>query len=263
MGLAFESIKGWILVKAYPQPSQQYQETVCCAALTEDGRLLRLYPIRYRLLKSDQKFNRFDLIQCRISKAENDPRPESYKVDESSLIILNRASSNANSKAALWLNYVSLGLEWLKEQQATNRKSLGIIKLDINNLNFYYKPISEAKEEELLYHQGMIQQQSRMFEETLDPLAPLEFIFYYRFKLDGKSHNMQIHDWEVQTTYYQYKKRYASKEEALAKMTQFYNKDIKTMNPHFIMGTQFKRPKQFMIIGILRTTAALNQGQLF
>lgn len=27
-----------ILVKAYPQPSQKYEETVCCAGVTEDGR---------------------------------------------------------------------------------------------------------------------------------------------------------------------------------------------------------------------------------
>lgn len=38
-----------ILVKAFPQPSNKHEETVCCAGVTEDGlELLRLYPIRYR-----------------------------------------------------------------------------------------------------------------------------------------------------------------------------------------------------------------------
>ena len=31
----------WILVKAFPQPSQKYEETVCCAGIAEDtGELL-------------------------------------------------------------------------------------------------------------------------------------------------------------------------------------------------------------------------------
>ncbi len=30
-----------ILVKAFPQPSEKHEETVCCAGITEDGRQLR------------------------------------------------------------------------------------------------------------------------------------------------------------------------------------------------------------------------------
>jgi hypothetical protein len=84
--------KLWILVKAYPQPSTKYQETVCCAGITMDGRLLRLYPIRYRHLKKEQQFNRFDLLEVNIRKSttEKDKRPESYRVDEDSIVILRK-----------------------------------------------------------------------------------------------------------------------------------------------------------------------------
>lgn len=52
-----ERIRARVLVKAYPQPSEQYGETVCVAAITEDGsRLLRLYPIRFRHLDPEQRF---------------------------------------------------------------------------------------------------------------------------------------------------------------------------------------------------------------
>ncbi len=57
-----------ILVKAYPQPSQKYEETVCCAGVTEDGRFLRLYPIPYRRLKKEQQFQRFDWVEMHIAK---------------------------------------------------------------------------------------------------------------------------------------------------------------------------------------------------
>lgn len=53
-----------ILVKAYPQHSQQYEETVCCAGVSDSGELLRIYPIPYRHLRQDQQFDRFDLIEA-------------------------------------------------------------------------------------------------------------------------------------------------------------------------------------------------------
>lgn len=67
-----------ILVKAFPQHSDKYEETVCCAGITEDTQeLLRLYPIRYRRLDKTNKFERYDLVEMVTTKA-NDPRPEAF-----------------------------------------------------------------------------------------------------------------------------------------------------------------------------------------
>jgi len=44
----YQKRRACVLVKAYPQRSQKYEETVCVAAVTEDHRLLRLYPVRFR-----------------------------------------------------------------------------------------------------------------------------------------------------------------------------------------------------------------------
>jgi hypothetical protein len=79
-----------------------------------------------------------------------------------------------------------------------------------------------------------------------------EFVFYYQFISNGKKHNMQIHDWEVQATYRNYKKSYGNN--ALNKMYDFYNERLISQHPHFIMGNMMRRPWQFMIIGILRST---------
>jgi hypothetical protein len=51
-----------ILVKAFPQHSDEYQETVCCAGVTDDAQLIRLYPITYRLLAQANQFKRYDLM---------------------------------------------------------------------------------------------------------------------------------------------------------------------------------------------------------
>ena len=39
-----------ILCKTYPSPSAKYAETSCVAGMTEDGRLIRLYPVPFRLV---------------------------------------------------------------------------------------------------------------------------------------------------------------------------------------------------------------------
>lgn len=44
-----------VLVKAYPQPSQHYEKTVCCAAITDSGKLRRIYPVPYRRFRPEQK----------------------------------------------------------------------------------------------------------------------------------------------------------------------------------------------------------------
>ena len=60
-----------ILVKAFPQHSEKYQETVCCAGVTDDARLIRLYPITFRRLAAENQFNRYDLIEALLTKAKH------------------------------------------------------------------------------------------------------------------------------------------------------------------------------------------------
>lgn len=44
----YELTKVLITVLTYPHPSQQHQETICTAGITETGDWIRLYPIDYR-----------------------------------------------------------------------------------------------------------------------------------------------------------------------------------------------------------------------
>jgi hypothetical protein len=254
--------KAWILVKAYPQPSKKYQETVCCAAITEDGLFLRLYPIRYRHLKKEQQFERFDLLEFKLWKAEQDPRPESFKVDESSIVILkNGKDAKSQSKISLWNPFVCESIEMLKDQQLQCGKSLGIIKPDDDSLKFIVKPIKDASAETKEIMQSAYDQIS-LFEDNIKPLEKPEYVFSYRFKSANKQHEMQIHDWEVQATYRNYKIRYGSSGAAISMMEDFYDKKIIEQSPHFIMGNMRRSPSQFMIIGILRSSPA-NQASLF
>ncbi len=69
-----------ILCKTYPSPSAKYAETSCVAGMTEAGKLIRLYPVPFRLVSDDQQFKKWQWITARFEKARDDHRPESHRV---------------------------------------------------------------------------------------------------------------------------------------------------------------------------------------
>ena len=78
-----------ITVKAYPNPSKKYSETVCCAGVDlSNNNLVRLYPIPYRDLDNEKKFKKYSIIEVDCWKATDDKRPESFKLDPDSIKIV-------------------------------------------------------------------------------------------------------------------------------------------------------------------------------
>jgi len=52
-------MKVLITVKAYPAISKKYNETVCTAGITEEGKWIRIYPIPFRQLEYDNQFRKY------------------------------------------------------------------------------------------------------------------------------------------------------------------------------------------------------------
>jgi hypothetical protein len=237
-----------ILVKAFPQHSDKYEETVCCAGVTDDQRLIRLYPITYRRLAKEHQFNRFDLIKVLLTKASNDARPESYRVDHDSIKVIERGSSlDDENKVRLWQPHIAASLTALQDEHRENGRSLGIVRPDPGSLKFSWK------DADLEDQQDSRSVQASLLEEPLRPLKPPEFTFFYRYISGGKEHTQSIQDWEVQAAYIGYQRQYGSRDKALAMMAQEYGENIPKRNLHFIMGNMAKRQWQFIVIGLLRS----------
>lgn len=243
-----------ILVKAFPQHSEKYEETVCCAGITEDGRqLLRLFPIRYRRLPKEHQFERFDLVQMTATKA-SDPRPESFRVDEASIRLVHSGKHLSDeAKVQLWQPFIAPSLQQLYADNRTTGRSLGIIKPDPGSILFTAKPAKDADAADREVAEQVRQmQQSSFLEDPLTPLEKPEFAFGYQFTSAGHPHGpMMIHDWEVQEAHRQYKRRYNA--EALDHLTRMYGQNIPARNLHLIMGTMLAHPRTFIIIGLLRS----------
>lgn len=82
-----------ILVKAYPQPSKKYGESVCTAGITSSGNWIRIYPVEFRNLPIESKFEKWSWIEANIIKS-SDPRPESHKIDHDSIINLHKIDTS-------------------------------------------------------------------------------------------------------------------------------------------------------------------------
>lgn len=71
-----------VTVKAAPNPSDKYGETVCVAGLSLDPARpgwIRLYPINFRELGSRETFKKYDIITVKAVPARQDSRRESWR----------------------------------------------------------------------------------------------------------------------------------------------------------------------------------------
>ena len=71
-----------ITVKAAPNPSERYGETVCVAGIRldpEKAGWVRLYPVNFRELDSDRKFKKYDVVTLNAKPTPDDPRGESWR----------------------------------------------------------------------------------------------------------------------------------------------------------------------------------------
>lgn len=84
MQVRAETARVLVTVKASPQPSARYGDTVCVAGIRVDGGRadwIRLYPLPFRWMGVEQQFKKFDLIDVDVRRETKDSRPESYRPD--------------------------------------------------------------------------------------------------------------------------------------------------------------------------------------
>lgn len=187
-----------------------------------------------------------------LFRPSSDTRPESFKVNEDSIGIVRRGKDvSRRAKVELWRPFVTESLSALEAAQKTTGQSLGIVKPDPGSVRFHARPLAQANDEERAAAES-IHSQQLLLEEPLKNLPRSEYVFSYGFTSGDRPHKMQIHDWEVQAAWINYRQRYGDK--AMDHLRMMYAQTFPSQHLHFLMGTMAARPSQFMIIGLLRTT---------
>ena len=233
-----------ILVKALPQPSDKYAETVCVAGITHEGQWRRLYPVRFRLLKSG--FQRWQWIEYKWQRPHDDRRKESRNVDGDSIKPLNEIPKRERS------HFLAPRFRQSTDEAAARNETLTIIRP--SDTEFLWEPKGEQEivAEREAYANAARQTSFLDLYKELKALEPCPYKFYFRYKsADGKPHKNFCHDWETSATFHKQARRYGA-DAALTHLKAEFNGRYPRAGMAFAMGTHSQRPDQWLLIGVLR-----------
>lgn len=123
-----------ITVKAYPNPSAKYGESVCAAGIDIDTKeWLRIYPVPYRDISYNKRFKKYPIVEIEITKHTRDPRPESYRPKLESIKIIDEISTKNDprweTRRSIVLPTASKSMcEIQRLYDAGMQKTLGVFK---------------------------------------------------------------------------------------------------------------------------------------
>jgi len=121
-----------IVDKVYPSYSKHHAEVACTGGIQEsDGSLVRLFPIPYRHLEGDQKFKKFQWIECEARPDPDDRRPGTLRIHAASIKLGDAIDSEDRDGrrkiiGACKDHYASV--EALENAQNATGASLGIVR---------------------------------------------------------------------------------------------------------------------------------------
>lgn len=265
-----------ILVKTYPSLSKKYKELVCTAGMDEDGKWYRLYPIPFRMLTEDKRYEKYRWIEVKLLKNSEDCRVESYKVvDYKNIKLLQKIDSNdwgRKSKVVL-KRPESMDLDDLITQSKEKNISLAVFK-PTKILDFIWEKDDREYSKEKLDAIEAEKKQLKLFSDdvedikdfTVIPKLPYKFSYVFE-DINGKRSTLMIEDWEVGAAYWNFLKHYKNETTTLEKMKEkFFDDFAKKKKLYFFLGTtkQYhgwaKNP--FIIIGIFPLPFAIQDSFL-
>lgn len=244
-----------ITVKAAPNPSATYGETVCVAGLRIDpGRegWVRLYPISFRDLERTERFKKYQVIELRASPSRKDRRIESWRP--------NRESITVGPFLGPWKPRRPYIDPFIEDSMCAIRRagtpeavgpSLALIRPKrVRDLIIKPHPGWSADE------QAKIENYVNQYDLTGRPRTPLEaprFKGWYRYDCREPScgsHEQGILDWEFVT--FQRRLTHLSDEALISALRGKFLHEICAPNRDiaFYVGNQAKREQVFSVLGV-------------
>ncbi len=254
-----------ISVKTYPTLSEKYDELVCTAGFLEDGSWIRIYPVPFRKLNYQKRYQKWQWIELDLVKNRSDFRPESYRPADinKEIIILDKVDTSNNwfhrNKISLRKVYTNLSELIAEAKNDRIRTSLAVVKPK-KIIDFCCEPCEKEwpkKKMDAIYAN---QAQGSLFDsedtkELFKVVKKLPYKFSYKFTTDDDiERTIMIEDWELGALYWNCLRNAKNNEEiACNKVREKYLDFMCSRDLHFFMGTSFKyhnvAPNPFLIIG--------------
>ena len=264
-----ETKKALIVVRTYPIPAASGVEVSCTAAITDDNKWLRLYPIPYRFLDTDKRFRKYQWIEFTATKASSDVRPESYHLDINSIQILTDPLPTTNQWQARKQVIYPLRAHSLchlqRERDANYHPTLGFFRpKEIERLR-----ITPARPAWTQAQLNMLRQGNLFEQRPQVELEKIPYNFHYAFRCDDddcRGHALHCTDWEMGQSWRKWSRDYG--EDWMTAFRQRYETEmIERNDTHFYVGTIHQHPNRWIIIGLFYPPkprpAPLFNGNLF
>jgi hypothetical protein len=250
--MIFESKEILITVKAYPNPSQKYGETVCVAGVELMSKnWIRLYPVPFRDLDDERKFPKYSVIKADVFKARDDHRPESYKVNADSIRVIGYYGSERNwaRRKEMLLPTQSSSFCNILRENSFNRKSLGMFKPQNVDFSFCKARKRDEKAREQCYAQ------TTFFNKEKNAPEAIPYEFRFSFSCEGEcdcpGHSLSIIDWEIGQSYRSWRIKYQDEDVLLQKIKEkWLGMCAADKDTFFFIGNIQRLPHIFMILGV-------------
>lgn len=241
-----------VTVKAYPNPSKKYNETVCVAGIDlANNKWIRLYPIPFRDLEDEKKFKKYSIFEANVKKAVDDKRPESFKIDVSSIKVIDRVGTKnewAARKKIISPTASNSFCEILNES-SLNDKSLGMFKPQRISFICSKSKIKDIKTRESCYAQP------NLYNPLKNVIEEIPFDFKYSFHCINEpacvGHTLQIIDWEIIQAYRYWRRLYKEESVLLEKIKEKWLMMFSAEKDSYLFVGNWKRFRsQFMVLGV-------------
>ena len=228
--------------------------------MTEEGKLVRLFPVPFRLVEDDQQFRKWQWISARVRRAQDDARPESHRVSVDTIELQGEPLPTRHHwperRDAIKGVPIFDSFYALEAARVSDGISLGLVRprrlvgMDITAVkNTEWTDDEKAK---LLQEQ----MQGHLFDavedqRTLRTLKKLPFDFHYRYECEStegvNEHLHKLVDWEAGALYW----NVCRKPDWQAMFRQKFVSEFSQREVLFMMGTIHRFPGQWLIVSVL------------
>jgi hypothetical protein len=260
-----------ILCKTYPSPSAAYVETSCVAAMDADGKLVRLYPVPFRLMKDQNQFRKWQWVSAEIEKAPRDHRAESHRIrvdtiapDGDPIPTQDGWRKRRDQLAKLETFRSFTELERARRERGVTLGLLcppRIVGLEIEAAR--EPDWTEDERTKLLQSQIQGDLFADAEERELRTLRKMPFDFYYRYEdplsTTAPTQRHKVVDWEVGALYWKVERSEGARwqRSVRAKLeSELLSRDLL-----FLMGTIHRFPDQWLIVSLIYPPKQQHENQ--
>ena len=263
-----ENAQVLVTVKASPEPSAAYGDTVCVAGVRLDKAVpewIRLYPIPYRQLADPNTFRKFVVVNVDINPSPRDPRAESRRPVLASIVPEGEPWGAAARGALLEPMVTTMCQLRAGLEENINGPSLGIVRPE------------KVTRLAITPHPGWTPAQARAISnftsqpDLLNPnakLIPLEaprFEARYEYSCEEsgcKGHKQRILDWEL-VAFERRLKNHSDQAARISLTEQFFDMICSPKRrTHFFVGNfaDATKRKNFSVLGMYYPPAGSDYG---